>query len=212
MLTMTDSVAASNSVWSRVKSWSVIRVTPPAGGDATPAGLFASEAARRQPRHDTWYVSLMGHPFPGQYKKDTYIFYSTDPVTTAIQHNQRALGNKETRLVAPHWRLLAVLRVGPSEEEAAARAAEWAHGTRGAPSKKRRGQQLAQKYGLAYFSEDVPAPGGSTEAYLRSVAPPHVAERFVYLAMAGSARAPEGGEMETDGDGPVHVKPEWMIN
>jgi hypothetical protein len=124
--------------------------------------------ARHAPRY---YCVLMGHPFEGQFKKDTVMLLSDNPVDTVRVHNTRAVDIKETRHMAPYWRLLQAAGPFGVPEAADAVGQAWVAGTRGSPSKKRRGEALAEQYRLPFYSDTVTPPGGSTEAYLKTHAP-----------------------------------------
>jgi hypothetical protein len=143
--------------------WSEARVRTLAAADAPPAPPERLGGG--------YYCALMGHPFDGLYKKDTYTFVDADPVHAVVLHNRRLVNNKETRAVAPFWRL--VVAVGPfaSPDAAAAFGRDWVHNTRGAASKRRRGIALAKERGVPYYTEQRRRTPAQTAAYLRAHAP-----------------------------------------
>jgi hypothetical protein len=124
----------------------------------------------------------MGHPFTGLHKKDTYVFVSPAPVTTTILHNQGRVATRDTRHVAPYWRLLVVTGPFVSLPEAYRCARAWVERTRGYSSKKRRGIELARQFGVACYTEDVPPPAPTLRAYLDAHAPPAYLAAFDTLA------------------------------
>lgn len=124
----------------------------------------------------------MGHPFAGAYKKDTYVFVSSTPVETVIMHNQRRVtATRETRHVAPHWRLLVVTGPFFVLAQAIRCARAWVERTRGFHSKKRRGIELARLFGVRCYTEDA-APLPSLRDYLVAHAPVHVVTAFDTLS------------------------------
>ncbi len=146
------------------------------------AAVLAPPEPASVPRSRGHYCALMGHPFEGYYKKDTFMFVSSAPVHTAVVHNRRLVNNKETRQVAPFWHLLVV--VGPFAAAASALAfgRDWTHNTRGWQSKRRRGMELARARGLPYYVTPMkPRNRKRTLAYLRRHAPPAYAETYVRL-------------------------------
>jgi hypothetical protein len=179
---MSDS-DAEDDVFGQVRHWSIVHVgtvPPPLPAPRTPRPVAGTPAAPTP-----WQVALMGHPFPRRYKKGAFIFCAPDVVTEAVQYNQRGHepgSSKEMRLVAPHWRLLAVLQAR-DEQQARVCADEWSHSTRGRDSKKRRALVLARKYGMPCYTEDAAPPGGTTRRYLKAVeAPPAVVAAYDHLA------------------------------
>jgi hypothetical protein len=134
-----------------------------------------------------YYCALMGHPFAGVYKKDTYVFVSPRPVETAILHNQRRVPTKDTRHVAPYWRLLVVNGPFASFAQALECAYAWVERTRGCKSKKRRGIQLARQYAVRCYAGDTRPPGGSTLRYLTAHAPRRYVRAFRHLAQRSAA-------------------------
>ncbi len=146
--------------------WHTATIAPVAG--RPPAG----------PGRLRYYCVLMSHPFEGaagaagrHYKKGTYMVVTHNPLETLRVHNNREVNVKETRAVAPYWRLQFVTELH-ALESAHAFGEEWAKGTRGCASKKRRGMALARRYGVRCYSDDArPAGGVSTGSYLRAHAP-----------------------------------------
>ncbi len=124
-----------------------------------------------------YYCALMGHPFEGLYKKDTYMFVSEEPLRTAVLHNRRAIHNKETRTVAPHWYLLLIVGPFPTVSAALTFGQHWVHNTRGAQSKLRRGIVLAKLWAIAYY---VHKPK-RTRLYMMKRAPAAYARAYVRL-------------------------------
>lgn len=103
-----------------------------------------------------YYCALMGHPFEGFYKKDTYMYVSSTPVLTAVVHNLKLVANKETRQVAPYWRLLVVVGGFETVQSALAFGREWVSNKRGWQSKRRHGMQLARDKGLPFYASPNP--------------------------------------------------------
>lgn len=124
------------------------------------------------------YCALLGHAFEKKFKKDTYVFIAYDPILATIKHNSRTLFNKETRSVAPFWQLHVAIGPFKTVKSATACGQELVNCTRGCLSKRKRAFDLAVRYGVSCYSDQVQAPGGAEE-YLRQHAPAQ------YVALLG---------------------------
>jgi hypothetical protein len=135
-------------------------------------------SARPVSHGEQFYCTLIGHPFRRQYKKHAYLFVTRDPVDSTIAHNSGAVDSKHTRGIAPFWHIL--VAVGPfvTVEAAMAFGRLWLAGTRGCPSKTRRGPLLAKRYHVGCYSAAVKPPGGSTRVYLKRRAPARYIKTF----------------------------------
>ena len=128
------------------------------------------------------YCALIGCEFEGMFKKDTYVFVSHDPVRSTILFNNETVVNKDTRNVAPHWKLHGFVGPFAVVDSAWRCAAELVNTTRTRKSKRLRLRELATRYGVPCYTDAVRAPGG-TRAYLAQHAPREVFD--VYRRLCG---------------------------
>ncbi len=117
-----------------------------------------------------YYCTLIGNSNQ-THKKHVYVFYTSDPISSTIKYNDKTIGNRETKTVAPYWRLCGT--AGPFKSLSGVKSCSkfFVNETRGAPSKQKRIPDFALRYGVSCYQKDVEPPGGSMTAYLKKHAP-----------------------------------------
>ncbi len=106
-------------------------------------------------RNDKFFCFMMVNFIPNQ-KINTYIAETQNPYQSVILHNKgNAKCSKSTKSAAPNWELNMI--IGPFNyiEEAFDFAKDWKSNSRGIPSRRKRGQDLAREKDLICWDKEV---------------------------------------------------------
>ncbi len=102
--------------------------------------------SQRQTQRVGFYCCLIGNALKSIKERETYVFVSKVPIWSTVLHNRGI--SKETRGVAPFWYIVRTLGPFLDIDTAVQCAQKWADRTRGCQSKIKKGDELAQLYGV----------------------------------------------------------------
>lgn len=159
-------------------SFEVVRdTTPTTGVYQIPAAL---QCVLREPAR-TVHESCRGHIFAWMMshdleagRKDTAVFYGTNPLIATAMYYDGRINNKDTRMAKGHWKV--EVAMGPFAQEKAANefCHTWVTGTRGKKSKITTAMRLATSRRIPFYWTAIPPPGGRL-SYLAQHSPEPIA-------------------------------------
>lgn len=97
-----------------------------------------------------YFVFLMSHSVVS--KTDSHIGYTTNPITSVYNHNERIFPDRNTSLAAPNWELDIVMGPFICKEEAIDCSRAWVNGTRGKVSKREKAPYLSRAYNVNMYT------------------------------------------------------------
>ncbi len=181
--------------------------------------MSASDAGRRyQHQHQNneerwWWCYMMVNFMPDQ-KINTFICESQHPNTTVDEHNHgNVKGSKSTKSAAGNWILDMIIGPFDTRQDSMEFAKTWRKNSRGIPSRKRRGRDLAKESNKTCWDRDfdvkqqqvpkIPAPApapASASASASASAPASASTSTSALALA-SPSISTSEAMKTGGRG-----------